>query len=167
VCSLSLFLSLPCITFSITRNNNIQPSLLVTFKKFGIGVKFVTETDPKAFAAAIDDKTKAVYVESIGNPKYNVSDIPALAKVCFFPNSTVHISQACSTYNVDNVITQVAHDHGIPLIVDNTFGMGGTCILRGYLVSHTYHANGQDTSPDPSNMAQTSSVGTHSEKLLP
>ncbi|KAK0234618.1 Cys/Met metabolism PLP-dependent enzyme-domain-containing protein [Armillaria nabsnona] len=71
----------------------------VTFKKFGIGVKFVTDNDPKSFAAAIDDKTKAIYIESITNPKYNVLDIPALA--------------------------QVAHDHGIPLVVDNTFGMGG------------------------------------------
>jgi len=62
-------------------------------------VKFVTDDKPESFAAAIDDKTKAIYVESIGNPKYNVSPLPDLAKV--------------------------AHDHGIPLIVDNTFGMGG------------------------------------------
>ncbi|KAF8174545.1 Cys/Met metabolism PLP-dependent enzyme-domain-containing protein [Pholiota molesta] len=74
----------------------------VTFKHFGIGVKWVTENTPEAFAAAIDDKTKAIYVESIANPKYLVSDLPALAKV--------------------------AHDHGIPLIVDNTFGMGGFLI---------------------------------------
>ncbi|OAX34479.1 hypothetical protein K503DRAFT_803549, partial [Rhizopogon vinicolor AM-OR11-026] len=46
--------------------------------------------------------TKAIYVESIGNPKYNVASIPELAKV--------------------------AHDNGIPLIVDNTFGMGGYLI---------------------------------------
>jgi len=59
----------------------------------------MTTTTPKSFAAAIDDKTKAIYIESITNPKYNVLDIPALA--------------------------QVAHDHGIPLVVDNTFGMGG------------------------------------------
>ncbi|KAK0200339.1 Cys/Met metabolism PLP-dependent enzyme-domain-containing protein [Desarmillaria ectypa] len=71
----------------------------VTFKKFGIGVKFVTDSDPKSFAAVIDDKTKAIYIESITNPKYTVLDIPALA--------------------------QIAHEHGIPLIVDNTFGMGG------------------------------------------
>jgi O-acetylhomoserine/O-acetylserine sulfhydrylase len=71
----------------------------VLFKKYGIGVKFVTDDKPESFAAAIDDKTKAIYVESIGNPKYNVSPLPDLAKV--------------------------AHDHGIPLIVDNTFGMGG------------------------------------------
>jgi O-acetylhomoserine/O-acetylserine sulfhydrylase len=74
----------------------------VTFKQFGIGVKWVTESTPEAFAAAIDEKTKAIYVESIANPKYRVSDIPALAKV--------------------------AHDHGIPLIVDNTFGLGGYLI---------------------------------------
>ncbi|KAF8552825.1 O-acetylhomoserine ami [Imleria badia] len=71
----------------------------VTFKKFGIGVKFVKGDDPKDFEAAIDDKTKAIFVESIGNPKYNVAPIPELAKI--------------------------AHDNGIPLIVDNTFGMGG------------------------------------------
>lgn len=74
----------------------------VTFKKFGIGVKFVNGDDPALFAAAIDENTKAIYVESIGNPKYNVAPIPELAKV--------------------------AHDHGIPLIVDNTFGMGGYLI---------------------------------------
>jgi len=74
----------------------------VTFKKYGIGVKFVHGDDPASFAAAIDENTKAIYVESIGNPKYNVADIPELAKV--------------------------AHDHGIPLIVDNTFGMGGYLI---------------------------------------
>ncbi|RDB30437.1 Homocysteine synthase [Hypsizygus marmoreus] len=73
--------------------------LKITFKKFGIAVKFVTETTAEAFAAAIDDKTKAIFIESIANPKYVVFDIPSLAKV--------------------------AHDHGIPLIVDNTFGMGG------------------------------------------
>ena len=71
----------------------------MTFKHYGIGVKWVTDPSPEAFAAAIDDKTKAIYVESIANPKYIVNDIPALAKI--------------------------AHDHGIPLIVDNTFGMGG------------------------------------------
>ncbi|KAF9560610.1 O-acetylhomoserine ami [Agrocybe pediades] len=79
----------------------------VTFKNFGIGVKWVKQPTPEAFAAAIDEKTKAIYVESIANPKYIVSDISALAKV--------------------------AHDHGIPLIVDNTFGMGG------YLISPIRH----------------------------
>lgn len=78
------------------------PASLVTFKKFGIKVKFVTDENPASFAAAIDANTKAIYVESIGNPKYNVAPIPELAKV--------------------------AHAHGIPLIVDNTFGMGGYII---------------------------------------
>lgn len=55
--------------------------------------------DPAAFAAAIDEKTKALYVESIGNPKNTVAPLPEIAKV--------------------------AHDNGIPLIVDNTFGVGG------------------------------------------
>ncbi|CUA73072.1 O-acetylhomoserine (thiol)-lyase [Rhizoctonia solani] len=71
----------------------------VLLKKYGIGVKFVRDDSPEAFAAAIDEKTKAIYVESIGNPKYNVAPLPELAKV--------------------------AHDHKLPLIVDNTFGAGG------------------------------------------
>lgn len=53
----------------------------MTFKKYGIGVKFVDGDDPEDFKAAIDDKTKAIFVESIGNPKYNVAPIPELAKV--------------------------------------------------------------------------------------
>ena len=53
----------------------------MTFKHYGIGVKWVTEETPEAFSAAIDEKTKAIYVESIANPKYLVSDIPAIAKV--------------------------------------------------------------------------------------
>lgn len=71
----------------------------VFLKKFGISVKFVRSTDPEDFRAAIDENTKAIYVESIGNPKYIVADLPALA--------------------------EVAHSNGIPLIVDNTFGLGG------------------------------------------
>ncbi|CAG7850603.1 Homocysteine synthase {ECO:0000303/PubMed:9506902} {ECO:0000269/PubMed:6381643, ECO:0000269/Ref.5}; AltName: Full=O-acetylhomoserine sulfhydrylase {ECO:0000303/Ref.5}; Short=OAH SHL {ECO:0000303/PubMed:8249501}; Short=OAH sulfhydrylase {ECO:0000303/Ref.5} [Serendipita indica DSM 11827] len=71
----------------------------VLFKKYGITVKFVNDDKPESFAAAIDSNTKALYVESIGNPKYNVAPIPEIAKV--------------------------AHANGIPLIVDNTFGAGG------------------------------------------
>jgi hypothetical protein len=54
---------------------------VVFLKKYGIAVKFVTSDDPSAFAAAIDENTKAIYVESIGNPKYNVSPISEIAKV--------------------------------------------------------------------------------------
>ncbi|KAG8791901.1 Homocysteine synthase, partial [Serendipita sp. 399] len=71
----------------------------VFLKKYGITVKFIEGDSPEAFAAAIDEKTKALYVESIGNPKYNVAPIPEIAKV--------------------------AHANNIPLIVDNTFGAGG------------------------------------------
>ncbi len=58
--------------------------LAVTFKGFGIGVKFVTGSKPEDFIPAIDERTKAIFVESISNPMYHVSDIPALAKVGFF-----------------------------------------------------------------------------------
>lgn len=54
---------------------------IVFFKKFGIEVKFVQGDDPEEFAKAIDGNTKAIYVESIGNPKYNVAPIPEIAKV--------------------------------------------------------------------------------------
>ncbi|KAK5997835.1 Homocysteine synthase [Cladobotryum mycophilum] len=71
----------------------------VLFPRFGITTKFVNGDNPEDFAAAIDDKTKAVFVESIGNPRYNVPDLEAIAKV--------------------------AHEKGVPLVVDNTFGAGG------------------------------------------
>jgi O-acetylhomoserine/O-acetylserine sulfhydrylase len=71
----------------------------VTLPRLGIGVKFVEGDDLGSFKKAIDGKTKAIYVESIGNPAYNVPDFEALS--------------------------QLAHESKIPLIVDNTFGMGG------------------------------------------
>jgi O-acetylhomoserine/O-acetylserine sulfhydrylase len=71
----------------------------VTLPRLGIGVRLVDGDDVKALSKAIDGKTKALYVESIGNPAGNVPDFEALAKV--------------------------AHDSKIPLIVDNTFGAAG------------------------------------------
>ncbi|CAP70629.1 uncharacterized protein PODANS_3_6930 [Podospora anserina S mat+] len=71
----------------------------VLFQRFGITTKFVTGDKPEDFAAVIDDKTKAVYIESIGNPRYNVPDFEKIANI--------------------------AHEHGIPVVVDNTFGAGG------------------------------------------
>ncbi|KAG7294281.1 hypothetical protein NEMBOFW57_004352 [Staphylotrichum longicolle] len=71
----------------------------VLFSRFGITTKFVNGDSPEDIAAAIDDKTKAVYIESIGNPRYNVPEFEAIAKV--------------------------AHDAGVPVVVDNTFGAGG------------------------------------------
>lgn len=65
--------------------------LKVTFKRYGITTKFVNGDKVEDIAAAIDDKTKAVYVESIGNPRYNVPDLEAIAKV--------------------------AHEKGVPLVV--------------------------------------------------
>ncbi len=71
----------------------------VTLPRLGIGVRFVEGDDPAAWRKAIDGRTKALYVESITNPSGNVPDFEALAAL--------------------------AHEHKIPLIVDNTFGMGG------------------------------------------
>ena len=72
----------------------------VTLPRLGIDVKFVDENDsPEAFEAAIDENTKALYVESIGNPRGNVPDFEG--------------------------ISAVAKKHGIALVVDNTFGAAG------------------------------------------
>ncbi|GAB2703885.1 homocysteine synthase [Paenibacillus thermoaerophilus] len=65
-----------------------------TLPKFGITVRFVDQSDPENFRKAINDKTKAIYAESIGNPKGDVLDIRAVA--------------------------DIAHENGVPLIVDNT-----------------------------------------------
>lgn len=66
-----------------------------TFKHLGISVKFANPDDPQSFAAAITDKTKAVYLESLGNPAINIPDFEAIA--------------------------EIAHKNGIPVLVDNTF----------------------------------------------
>ena len=71
----------------------------VALPRLGIDVTFVDGDDPEDLAAAIQDNTKAVYVESIGNPRYNVPDLDRIA--------------------------EVAHAAGVPLIVDNTFGAAG------------------------------------------
>jgi OAH/OAS sulfhydrylase len=71
----------------------------VAFPRLGFDVSFVDGDDPADFEAAITERTKALYLETIGNPKYNVPDLEALA--------------------------DVAHRHGIPLVVDNTFGAAG------------------------------------------
>jgi len=71
----------------------------VTFPRLGINVKFVSGDSPEEFEKLIDAKTKALYLETIGNPRLNVADIKAIA--------------------------DVAHKHNIPLIVDNTFGAAG------------------------------------------
>ena len=65
-----------------------------TFPQYGIDVRFADYRDPDAFARLIDERTKAVFVESIGNPLGNITDIEAVA--------------------------WAAHAHGVPLIVDNT-----------------------------------------------
>jgi O-acetylhomoserine (thiol)-lyase len=65
-----------------------------TMPQFGIGVRFADHRNPNSFAQQIDERTKAIFCESIGNPLGNVTDIGALA--------------------------EIAHKAGVPLIVDNT-----------------------------------------------
>ncbi len=65
-----------------------------TLPQFGISTRFADARDPSSFEALIDERTKAVFIESIGNPLGNITDIEAIAAI--------------------------AHKHGVPLIVDNT-----------------------------------------------
>jgi len=69
--------------------------------RLGITVKFVDPSDPENFRSAITDRTRALYIETIGNPKCDVPDIAAIA--------------------------DVAHQSGLPLIVDNTFASPYLC----------------------------------------
>jgi len=71
----------------------------VALPRLGIDVKFVEGDEPEKFRQAISDRTKAIYVETIGNPQFNIPDFQAIA--------------------------DIAHENGIPFIVDNTFGAGG------------------------------------------
>lgn len=71
----------------------------VSFKRLGIEVRFAPGDKPEEFGKRIDEKTKAIYIESIGNPVFNIPDFEAFAAL--------------------------ARKYDIPLIVDNTFGCGG------------------------------------------
>jgi len=71
----------------------------VQFKRLGITVKFANGDAPGEFDRLVDSKTKAIYLETIGNPRFNIPDFEAIA--------------------------EVAKKHQIPLIVDNTFGGAG------------------------------------------
>lgn len=73
----------------------------VTFPKMGIKVHFVDPSDPGNFRRAINDRTRALYAETIGNPKMDVLDFEPVAKI--------------------------AHEAGVPLIVDNTFASPYLC----------------------------------------
>jgi len=71
----------------------------VAFKRLGIEVRFADGDQPSKFEALIDEKTKAIYLETIGNPSFSIPDFEAIAAI--------------------------ANKHDLPLIVDNTFGAGG------------------------------------------
>ncbi len=73
----------------------------VTFRRLGFDTTFVEPDDPENFRTAITDKTKLVYVETIANPRMNIVDLEAVAKI--------------------------AHEAGVPLVVDNTFASPYLC----------------------------------------
>ena len=71
----------------------------VAFKRLGIEARFAEGDDPQNFEKLIDEKTKAIYIETIGNPRLNIPDFKKFAAL--------------------------AQKHDLPLVVDNTFGAGG------------------------------------------
>lgn len=71
----------------------------VAFKRLGINVRFANGDDPQSIESLIDDNTKAIYIETIGNPSFSIPDF--------------------------DKISEIAKKHDLPLIVDNTFGAGG------------------------------------------
>lgn len=89
------------IVSSATLYGGTYTQMDTTFRRFGYNTIFVDPDDPENFRNAITDKTKLVYVESIANPRMNVVDIEAVAKI--------------------------AHEAGVPLVVDNTFASPYLC----------------------------------------
>ncbi|MBP1745356.1 MAG: O-acetylhomoserine sulfhydrylase, partial [Firmicutes bacterium] len=83
------------IVAAITIYGGTHTLLQHTLPQYGIKTTFVDPDDPENFRKAINEKTKAVYIESLGNPGINIVDIQAVA--------------------------DIAHENGIPLIIDNTF----------------------------------------------
>lgn len=142
-----------------------------TLGKLGIEARFVDSSDPANIEAAIDENTRLVYTESIGNPKNNVDDYPAIAAI--------------------------AHSHGIPFIMDNTvapppllnpfefgadvavysltkiIGGHGTSLGGGIVDSGKFNwANGkfpEITEPDPSyhGISYWDTFGAHDKAVLP
>ncbi len=142
-----------------------------TLPKLGIEVRFVDTSDPANVKAAIDDKTRLVYLESIGNPANNVNDFPAIA--------------------------DIAHGHGIPFLVDNTvtppplfrpFDVGADVVvysLTKFIGGHGTSIGGaivdsgkfdwsngkfpEITEPDPSyhGVSYWAAFGRHEEAIVP
>ncbi len=73
----------------------------VSFRRIGIHVKFVEPDDPENFRKAITPRTRAIYAETLANPRMNIVDIEAVAKI--------------------------AHEHGVPLVIDNTMASPYLC----------------------------------------
>jgi O-acetylhomoserine (thiol)-lyase len=97
----AIFYAVTCITSSgqnIVSGSNLYGGTVTLFshtlKRFGIEVRMVDSADPANFEKAIDENTRLLYTESIGNPKCNIDDLDAIAAI--------------------------AHRHGLPLVVDNT-----------------------------------------------
>ncbi|KAL5041784.1 hypothetical protein BDW71DRAFT_217426 [Aspergillus fruticulosus] len=88
---------------NVVSSTNVYGGTYSLFKsvlpRIGITVKWIHDDDPDSYRRLIDDRTKLIFVETVGNPRVSIPDITAIANI--------------------------AHEHGLPLVVDNTFGAGG------------------------------------------
>jgi O-acetylhomoserine (thiol)-lyase len=100
-----------------------------TFARFGIKVKFVKSNDLKAIQAAITSKTKAVYAESVGNPKLDVADLEAIAEVAHKNKIPLVLDNTTTPYTIRPI------DHGVDIVVYSaTKFIGGHGTTLGGLI---------------------------------
>ena len=101
-----VFQAILCLTHSgdnIVASTNLYGGTYSMFKhllpRMGITVRWVNSDDPESYRPLIDDRTKIVFVETVGNPRISIPDLSAIA--------------------------DIAHENRVPFVVDNTFGAGG------------------------------------------
>jgi len=140
-----------------------------TFSKLGIEVRFVDTSDPQAVSDAIDENTRLVYMESIGNPRNNVDDFQAIAQIAH---------RRGLPFIVDNTVTPYVFrplEHGADIVVYSLtkfIGGHGTCIGGAIVDGGRFNwANGnfpELTEPDPSyhGLSYWEAFGLHDKAVL-
>ena len=120
------------------RFNDILPTL-------GITVRFVDMNDPENIRAAVDDKTRAVFCESVSNPALEICDLEAISKVAHDYNMPLIVDSTFSTPYLTKCF-----DFGADIIVNSLTkwlgghgtGVGGMCIEKGTSQGNPHHLFG-------------------------
>jgi len=142
-----------------------------TLARLGIEVRFVDSSDPSNFARAIDENTRLLYTEAVGNPKNNVDDFEAIARVAH---------ERGIPFVVDNTVTTPylfrPFEHGADVVVHSLtkfVGGHGTCIGGAIVESGKFDWNNgrfpELTEPDPSyhGLSYWEAFGNHERALAP